>query len=57
MFPAGIRIGIVSGTHTVPGDLFKAVDVTPVVDFDRLEEVFIALHTPESGRVAIDQRR
>jgi rod shape-determining protein MreC len=56
MFPAGIRIGVVSGTRTVPGDLFRAVDLSPVVDFDRLEEVFIALHTPDSGRVAIDQR-
>jgi len=56
IFPAGIRIGVVSGKRAVPGALFQAVDVTPAVDFDRLEEVFVALHTPDSSRVAIDHR-
>jgi rod shape-determining protein MreC len=54
IFPSGIRIGIVAGTHAVAGELFQAVDVTPAVDFNRLEEVFVALHTPDSSRVAID---
>jgi rod shape-determining protein MreC len=56
IFPAGIRIGVVSGKRAVPGELFQAVDVTPAVDFDRLEEVFVALHAPDSSRVAIDHR-
>lgn len=56
MFPAGLRIGVVSGTRSVPGEIFKAVDVTPGVDFNRLEEVFVALHTPDSSRVALEYR-
>jgi rod shape-determining protein MreC len=56
IFPEGIRIGVVRGTRVVPGELFQVVDVTPAVDFDRLEEVFVALHTPDSTRVAIDHR-
>jgi rod shape-determining protein MreC len=56
IFPSGIRIGVVAGTHAVAGELFQAVDVTPAVDFDRLEEVFVALHTPDSSRVALDHR-
>jgi rod shape-determining protein MreC len=56
IFPAGIRIGVVSGQHAVPGELFQAIDVTPAVDFNRLEEVFVALRTPDSSRVAIEQR-
>lgn len=55
IFPAGIRIGVIKATHPVPGELFMVVDVTPAVDFDRLEEVFVALHTPDSSRVAIDR--
>jgi len=54
IFPSGIRIGTVAGTHAVAGEIFQAVDVTPAVDFDRLEEVFVVLHTPDSSRVAID---
>jgi rod shape-determining protein MreC len=57
IFPSGIRIGVVSRIRSIPGELFKGVDVTPGVDFDRLEEVFVALHTPDSSRVAIDHRR
>jgi len=56
IFPEGIRIGVVRGTRVVPGELFQVVEVTPAVDFDRLEEVFVALHTPDSTRVAIDHR-
>lgn len=56
IFPEGIRIGVVSGKRAVPGELFQAVDVTPAVDFDRLEEVFVVLHTPDSSRVALDHR-
>ena len=56
IFPSGIRIGVVAGTRSLPGELFKAIDVTPGVDFDRLEEVFVALHTPDSSRVVIDHR-
>ena len=56
LFPAGIKIGLVSGIRQIPGSLFQAVDVTPSVDFTRLEEVFVVLHSPDSSRVSLEQR-
>jgi hypothetical protein len=32
------------------------VDVSPSVDFDRLEEVFVAAFTPDSSRIALQRR-
>jgi rod shape-determining protein MreC len=55
IFPPGIVIGIVSSTHENPGMLFKSVDVTPGVDFTRLEEVFVVTHVADSSRVALEQ--
>lgn len=55
IFPAGIRIGIVASTRELPGELFKEILVTPAVDFDRLEEVFIATVLPDSSRVALER--
>ncbi len=55
LFPPGIRIGVVAGTSVTPGSLFQNIDVTPGVDFPRLEEVFVALYTPDSARVALEQ--
>ncbi len=56
LFPAGIRIGVVSGTRQAPGSLFQTVEVMPGVDFSTLEEVFVVLSTPDSGRVALERR-
>jgi rod shape-determining protein MreC len=56
IFPSGIRIGVVSATRQVPGELFQVIDVSPCVDFDRLEEVFVAAFTPDSSRVALQRR-
>jgi len=56
IFPPGIRIGVVSATRQVAGELFQAVDVSPSVDFDRLEEVFVAAFTPDSSRIALQRR-
>lgn len=56
LFPAGIRIGLVSAIRQIPGSLFQAVDVTPSVDFTRLEEVFVVIHSPDSARVNLEQR-
>lgn len=56
LFPAGIKIGIVSTTREIPGSLFQAIDVTPSVNFSRLEEVFVILHSPDSTRTALEQR-
>ncbi|RPH34100.1 rod shape-determining protein MreC [bacterium] len=55
VFPPGLVIGIVSGTHENPGTLFESVDVTPSVDFTRLEEVFVITHVADSSRVALEQ--
>ena len=56
IFPPGIRIGVVSATRQIPGELFQVVDVIPSVDFDRLEEVFVAAFTPDSSRIALQRR-
>lgn len=56
LFPAGIRIGIVASTRQLPGELFQAIAVTPSVDFDRLEEVFVAAVVPDSSRIALERR-
>lgn len=56
IFPPGIRIGVVSATRQVPGSLFQAIDVTPAVNFLRLEEVAVITATPDSGRIALERR-
>jgi rod shape-determining protein MreC len=56
LFPAGIKIGVVSATREIPGSLFQAIDVMPSVDFSRLEEVFVVLHSSDSVRTALEQR-
>jgi rod shape-determining protein MreC len=56
IFPPGIRIGVVSATRQIPGELFQVIDVSPSVDFGRLEEVFVAAFTPDSSRVALQRR-
>jgi len=56
LFPSGIRIGIVTSTRQLPGELFQAITVHPSVDFDRLEEVFVAKVVPDSSRVALERR-
>jgi rod shape-determining protein MreC len=54
LFPAGIRIGVVSSTRDVPGDLFQEILVTPSVDFGRMEEVFIVTVLPDSTRIVLE---
>lgn len=56
LFPPGIKIGIVSSTRQVPGALFQAVEVTPNVDFTRLEQVFVVSFLPDTSRLSIDRR-
>jgi len=56
LFPSGIRVGIVTSTRLLPGELFQAISVSPSVDFDRLEEVFVAKVVPDSSRVALEHR-
>ena len=54
LFPGGIRIGVVSSTRDVPGDLFQEIMVKPSVDFDRMEEVFVATVLPDSNRIVLE---
>jgi rod shape-determining protein MreC len=55
-YPAGTRIGIVSRAEPIRGSLFLNVEVTPSVDFTRLEEVFVLVHQPDSTRMALEHR-
>jgi rod shape-determining protein MreC len=56
-YPEGTRIGIVSHAEPIPGSLFLGVEITPSVDFMRLEEVFVLVHQPDSSRIALEQQR
>jgi rod shape-determining protein MreC len=55
-YPEGTRIGIVSHAEPIPGSLFQGVEVSPSVDFTRLEEVFVLVHLPDSTRIALEHR-
>jgi len=47
VFPKGFRIGEVSGISQKNSDvIFQEIIVTPYVDFEKLEEVFVVLNPP-----------
>ncbi|MFN0158093.1 MAG: rod shape-determining protein MreC [Bacteroidota bacterium] len=54
IFPPGIKIGVVSATGQKPGALFQDVEITPSVDFHRLEEAFVVTHVPDSSRIVLE---
>jgi len=41
IFPKGLPVGKISGVKEGSGELFKEIDVTPSVDFSKLEEVLV----------------
>jgi rod shape-determining protein MreC len=45
VFPKGILLGQVEKVQRGDAGLFQTVDVTPVVDFSRLEEVLVVLRS------------
>lgn len=47
VFPKGLRIGYVSEVVPTSGGIFQAVEVTPFVDFEKLEEVIVLLDRAE----------
>jgi len=47
VFPKGLPVGEVSFVKDMPGELFKYVEVKPVVDFSRLEEILVILKETE----------
>lgn len=55
-YPPGIRVGIVSDVKEQPGTLFKTVVIVPGVDFVKLEEIFVMMHTPDAERLELEQR-
>jgi len=46
-FPKGLMVGTVTHIEKKPYGFFQKVEVTPVVDFRKLEEVFVVLDTNE----------
>jgi rod shape-determining protein MreC len=49
LYPRGIPIGIVSGVGQQDVDLYKRIQVTPLVDFDSLDDVIILVKAPGKG--------
>ncbi|MHB8828352.1 MAG: rod shape-determining protein MreC [Syntrophales bacterium] len=50
VFPKGLIIGIVSKVKTQRNELFQKIDVSPSVDFSRLEEVLVLIPGKEPGQ-------
>jgi rod shape-determining protein MreC len=46
VYPKGLLIGTVTAVDFKGGDFFKDVQITPAVDFDKLEEVLVILGSP-----------
>jgi rod shape-determining protein MreC len=46
VFPKGVRVGQVSGVVRRTSGIFQEVNVTPFVDFEKLEEVLVVLNLP-----------
>ncbi|MDH4068969.1 MAG: rod shape-determining protein MreC [Ignavibacteria bacterium] len=55
VFPPGLPIGIVSRTQEETGDLFQTIEVIPLADLYRTEEVFVLLYTPDPARIALEE--
>jgi rod shape-determining protein MreC len=43
-FPKGLLLGVVSRADKKDSGLFQKIDISPVVDFSRLEEVLVLMH-------------
>ena len=55
VFPKGLPVGTISNVKEGEGTLFKDIEVTPAVDFSKLEEVLVILQTPsEERKMALD---
>jgi rod shape-determining protein MreC len=55
-YPPGIRIGVVRDVKEQAGTLFRTIEITPSVDFVKLEEVFVLTHVPDDERFELEQR-
>lgn len=56
IFPAGIKIGVISKTSQEQGALFQTIEIMPSVDLSRVEQVFVIVHTADSARVALEHK-
>jgi rod shape-determining protein MreC len=54
VFPKGLRVGYVSGFIKRSAGIFQDVTVTPYVDFEKIEEVFVVLSS--SGNEFMSRR-
>jgi rod shape-determining protein MreC len=50
LYPRGIPIGVVSGVGQQDVDLYKRIQVTPLVDFDSLDDVIVLVQKREQRR-------
>lgn len=50
IFPKGLPVGKISRVKEVSGELFKEIEVTPSVDFSKLEEVLVIQTGNSSGQ-------
>jgi rod shape-determining protein MreC len=55
MFPSDVSIGVVSSVKEHEGGLFKEIQITPFVDFVRLEHVFVLLREPDAERQLLEK--
>jgi rod shape-determining protein MreC len=49
IFPKGLPVGQVLSVKDVAGELFKDIEIRPVVDFSKLEEVLVILEEEKSS--------
>jgi rod shape-determining protein MreC len=49
IFPKGLPVGQVLSVKDVAGELFKDIEIRPVVDFSKLEEVLVILEEKKSS--------
>ncbi len=47
IYPKGLRLGVVADVQNIRSGIFQEVRVVPFVDFEKLEEVLVVMHTPE----------
>ncbi len=50
VFPKGLLLGVISGVSRKEEGLFQKIDVTPAVDFGRLEEVLALIPDARAGK-------
>jgi rod shape-determining protein MreC len=56
VFPKGLPLGSVSRVEEAAGELFKDIEIEPVVDFSKLEEVLVILKEDESSLLEAEGR-